>query len=165
MTTQPANNSTTASTSAIHRLGEIELLAMADRALEAEPHHAAIDRYWLVALALHESGGDPNAIGDGGQAVGLMQFHMDAWIDALGKGWSITRGDPYWSMVAAIRYAEIGIRRYLKEHTAQGITLRPDVLRRVAALHHNSGAVANRTTVYTDAVFAIRERLIREHKP
>lgn len=37
------------------------------------------DAQWLRAVALVESSNDSSAIGDGGRARGLYQFHRDAW--------------------------------------------------------------------------------------
>src|SRR5258708_16713742 len=41
----------------------------------------------LRALVQHESGFDPNAIGDGGRAIGLCQFHPEACSDC-GANWA-----------------------------------------------------------------------------
>lgn len=44
-----------------------------DGAVEIEPRHNLNDL--LDAMAMIESGGDPNKVGDNGQAVGMFQIH------------------------------------------------------------------------------------------
>ena len=36
---------------------------------------------WFAAIEGIESGGNPKAVGDGGKARGLFQFHKEAWED------------------------------------------------------------------------------------
>lgn len=45
------------------------------------PSLLAVDGRFLDRLATVESSGNPRAIGDGGRAVGLYQFHRSAWED------------------------------------------------------------------------------------
>jgi soluble lytic murein transglycosylase-like protein len=44
----------------------------------------------IAAVIHHESGGDPNAVGDGGRALGLMQMHRQAAED-VGFAWEDLR--------------------------------------------------------------------------
>jgi len=57
------------------------------------PETAAHYRY-MQAVAMVESGGNKNAIGDSGRARGAWQMHRPAWIDA--QGWQRSRGARVW---------------------------------------------------------------------
>jgi len=43
--------------------------------------HAVTEKF-LDSVAMIESSGNPNAVGDGGKAVGLFQLHRAAWNEA-----------------------------------------------------------------------------------
>jgi hypothetical protein len=45
------------------------------------PSLFAVDGQFLDKLASIESSGNPKAIGDGGRAIGMFQFHKAAWQD------------------------------------------------------------------------------------
>lgn len=59
-------------------------------------------------MAFVESSFNPNAIGDHGSAVGIMQFHRGTFYDYAPKDWR--REDPLMSMRVAIRYAKRGAK-------------------------------------------------------
>lgn len=105
---QEARNVTTQPATRPNVLTVPELFALADEALAMERPVKGVDRYWLVAVALQESGGDPTAVGDGGLARGLHQFHPEAWKDCYPNiddfGYN-ARYNPLSSFRAAIRYA------------------------------------------------------------
>ena len=62
----------------------------------------------LAAMAFVESSFNPNAIGDHGNAVGIMQFHRGTFYDYAPKDWH--REDALQSMRIAIQYAKRGSR-------------------------------------------------------
>lgn len=62
----------------------------------------------LAAMAFVESSFNPNAIGDNGKAVGLMQFHRGTFYDYAPPSWR--REDALQSMRIAIRYAKRGAK-------------------------------------------------------
>lgn len=153
MTTKPATNVLTVP----------ELFALADQALAMERPVRGVDRYWLVAVALVESGGDPNAVGDGGLAVGLHQFHAPAWkdcypdIDDFGYN---ARYNPLSSFRAAIRYAGIGVARRSQVRTPNDM----DLIRRRASNFHNSGnPKLLRKTTYSNRVERAYKELVSEY--
>lgn len=84
-----------------------DLKAIADQAIKLEGG-SPLSANELVAMCLVESSGNPDAVGDGGRAVGLLQFHAPTWGDHADKGW--LRTDPMQSMRVGIRYAKRGVR-------------------------------------------------------
>jgi hypothetical protein len=50
---------------------------MATKLMALDP----VPESWYAAIEGIESGGDPKAVGDGGKARGLFQFHKAAWED------------------------------------------------------------------------------------
>lgn len=112
------------------RLTITELHEMARGALALEgPCGLTTDE--LVAMCLVESGGDAGAIGDGGQAVGLFQFHGPTWTDHADSTWS--RRDAVPSFRTAIRYAKRAQRLLRASH--QGTH------RDLIWSHHNQGNI------------------------
>lgn len=132
-----------------------ELLALADQALSMERPVRGVDRYWLVAVALVESGGDPNAVGDGGRAVGLHQFHSPAWSDCWGVDTLRPRNDALSSFQAAIRYAG-------KARIDAGTT-NPQTLRRRISVHHHLGHYESGDKEYYATVERRFQTLVKEY--
>lgn len=133
-------------------LREPELLDLADYALALEKPVKGVDRYWLVALALHESSGNPTAVGDFGMAVGLHQFHVPAWADCWGDPGTclVPRTDPLYSFRAAIRYAG-KVKRYVH-------------CRRAAmSSHHHLGHVNLHDEVYIAGVERKYQQLVKQY--
>lgn len=79
-----------------------EILAKWSAEIGAACHAYGIRPELLAALIAHESGGDPNAVGDGGLAVGLCQMHPNACHD-VGADWTQMR-DPRASILAGAAY-------------------------------------------------------------
>ena len=79
----------------------------------------------LKAILLVESGGDPNAVGDGGRAIGPYQIHRAYWSDAtrlLGVSWPYSDArDPLKAAAAVRAYTEHYARHYRKPWTAETI--------------------------------------------
>ena len=92
----------------------------------------------LPLLAEVESNFDPNAIGDGGKAIGMYQIHEDYWMD--GTDWIDVNWEyhieyvknPTYSTVVVIGYLDRYGRNYEKK-TGQPATM--EVLARI----HNGG--------------------------
>jgi len=84
----------------------------------------------LDAIAVVESGGDPNAIGDAGKALGMYQIHEAYWMDGarlLGVNWPYEdASDPQKSRAV--------VRAYLM-HYQQGYPATPETYARI----HNGG--------------------------
>lgn len=112
---------------------------LADNAIALE-HGSPLTRNELVAMCLVESSGNPSAVGDGGKAVGLFQFHAPTWKDILPS--NPPRTDPLWQFRAAIRYAKrnAALRR--------GKRLGPTA--RSLWMAHNAGNVRGHNTGYAD---------------
>src|SRR5258708_17079866 len=70
----------------------------------------------LRALVQHESGFDPNAIGDGGRAIGLCQMHPEACSD-VGANWAHMR-NPGAALDAGAAYLAIMLDEFETERTA-----------------------------------------------
>lgn len=86
--------------------------------------------YVLDAIAVVESGGDPNAIGDGGEALGVLQIHRDYWTDGtrlLGVDW------PHQDAFDPVK-ARCVARAYLSRYQ-QGYPTTPETWARI----HNGG--------------------------
>ena len=62
-----------------------------------------LDPKLLAAVIQHESGGNADAVGDGGNAVGLMQMHAAAAAD-VGVNWAQLRGNPALQVDAGAAY-------------------------------------------------------------
>lgn len=139
------------------RLSVPELLALADVALSMEKPVKGCDRYWLVAVALVESGGDPSAVGDGGRAIGLHQFHLPAWADCW-KGKLGNRYDPMDSFRAAIRYAGKTNFKWLAK------PLRADDRRACLSNHHHLGHIDLNDERYISRVERRYQQLVKEYE-
>jgi len=146
-TTQPADSS--------GHLSVERMLEMADAALSLEGGQRGIDRYWLVALALHESSGYSRAVGDGGKAVGLHQFHLGAWTDCWGDAGMYPRTDPVASFRAAIRYA-----RKMPRSPQQWY---PRRVRAMRSSHHHLGHVDLDDKVYISGVERKYQQLVKQY--
>ena len=150
-----------------------QLLALADKCLAANPTHAGIDRYFLAAMALKESGGNVKARGDEDKqhknwfhAHGLMQFHKSAWSDVYEHLARMpSRDNAEASMVAAIRYANIGLAAHAKRNAADWRQYADCYARLLAATHHNQGHTLEVETKYSRDVEAIRLWLVKEYGP
>ena len=152
-----------------------QLLALADKCLAANPTHAGIDRYFLAAMAIQESGdkgkltANPKARGDRNRdgvycAWGLMQFHSAAWQDCFPESWrSRSRDNPEDSMLAAIRYANQGLRVHANKNQKDWTRYADCYARLLAATHHNQGHTLEVETKYSRDIDAIRTRLVREY--
>lgn len=90
----------------------------------------------LPALIQVESGGKPDAIGDSGQAVGILQIHKEYWQDgceALGVDWPYSYAKkPEYSKKIAVAYLTKYAKVYEKK-TGKKATL--EVLAKI----HNGG--------------------------
>lgn len=77
---------------------ERAIIAVAEANEAIEMYLSERDGDWetlIEALIFVESSGDPDAIGDGGKAVGVLQIHP-SWIDDLrGHGYDFTLDDRY----------------------------------------------------------------------
>ncbi len=132
-----------------------ELFALADQALSMERPVRGVDRYWLVAVALVESGGDPHIVGDSSHALGLHQFHMPAWKDCWGEDYLIhLRQNPNSSFRAAIRYAG-------KVRTDKAIN--GSLCRARISSHHHLGHLSSRDTGYINRVERSYKELVSEY--
>jgi len=90
----------------------------------AEPEPDAFDRV-IGAILSVESGGDGNAVGDGGQAIGPYQIHRGYWQDAtrfLGVDWPYSDArDPAKAIRAVRAYTSHYARHYGRPWTAETI--------------------------------------------
>lgn len=91
----------------------------------------------LWALAAVESNGDPNAVGDGGKALGVFQIHEDYWKDGcriLGVNWEYKK--EVWNVDKSVHIVTAYLAHYgarYKRTAKQTPTL--EVLARI----HNGG--------------------------
>jgi len=80
------------------------------------------------AIAMVESGGDPQAVGDDGAAIGMYQIHRDYWIDAtgfLGVSW------PYLDAKDPIKAKE-AVRAYTQHYASHyGLPWTPETICRL----------------------------------
>ena len=94
----------------------------------------------LAGLLEHESGWNPNAIGDGGLAKGLGQMHAPAAAE-VGADWNVL-DDPQVAISATAAY----LGKYYKKYGDE----------RTALMCYNQGpTVIGRATAYADAVLAL----------
>ncbi len=107
----------------------------------------------LKAILLVESGGDPDAVGDGGRALGPYQIHRGYWSDAtrlLGVSWPYSDArDPIKAAAAVAAYTRHYARHYRQPWTAETI-----------ARIHNGGPAGwkkQSTLVYWAKVRAVLE--------
>lgn len=119
-----------------------QLRSLADQAIQLEGS-SPLTADELVAMCLVESGGNPNAVGDGGRAVGLFQFHPGTWRDMTNN--KVNRHNLLWNFMAAIRYAKRGEMLWLKSRWCQPGKPCPRV---TLWMHHNSGNVRGANTSY-----------------
>jgi len=79
----------------------------------------------LKAILWVESRGDPNAVGDGGRAIGPYQIHRAYWIDAmraLGRDWPYEDArDPVKAALAVRAYTEHYANAYKRPWTPETI--------------------------------------------
>jgi hypothetical protein len=68
----------------------------------------------LDAIEQVESGGDVNAVGDGGRAIGPMQIHRVYWLDAKMPG--------RYEQVKYRRYARQTVLRYWHRYAGKALT-------------------------------------------
>lgn len=64
-----------------------DILAPFEKYIQASCAKHGVEPRLVRALMMHESGGNPFAIGDGGNALGLCQIHPSACLD-LGVSWT-----------------------------------------------------------------------------
>jgi soluble lytic murein transglycosylase-like protein len=102
-----------------------------------------VDAALIAAIIQHESGGDPNAMGDGGLATGLMQMHMSAALD-VGVAWKDLKGNPALQIDAGTRY----LKRLIDQF--QGNV--PWAL----AAYNQGPTVIGKAKAYADAVLALK---------
>lgn len=93
------------------------------------------DSKLLHAIMMVESGGDPNAVGDNGKAIGPYQIHRVYWMDAVEFDPSI--GGKY-SDCKNKAYAEKIVRAYWKRYATERRIGRP-VTDADRARIHNGG--------------------------
>src|SRR5205085_532408 len=84
-----------------------------DALIEAAAAKHNVRAALIAAVIEHESAGDPNAIGDGGLARGLMQMHPDAAKD-VGAVWN-DLFDPAAAIDAGTRYLRALLNRFGEE--------------------------------------------------
>ena len=81
------------------------------------------DARWLNALALVESSNDSSAIGDGGRARGVFQFHRAAWEVARRRNPAVVEYHAGSMSPAAARLAAVTYLGWLRERfVAHGIS-------------------------------------------
>lgn len=119
-------------TTQLRELAEVAIAQEKDSPLSADE---------LVAMCLVESNGDPDAVGDGGKAVGLFQFHTGTWKDHTHS--PLNRRDPFASFVVAIRYAKRGARLCATHHVVP--------TRWVLWRHHNAGNIFTKNYGYSES--------------
>lgn len=77
------------------------------------------------AIMQIESGGDPQAVGDHGKAIGPYQIHRRYWIDAtgfMGQDWPYWQAkDPAKALAAMYAYTKHYARRYHRPWNAETI--------------------------------------------
>lgn len=81
----------------------------------------------LAAIKQVESGGNPNAVGDQGKALGAFQIWKSYWQDSKVNGCYEDCKDP--------KYAEFVVRSYLAQYAPKGKTVTLEMLARI----HNGG--------------------------
>ena len=77
------------------------------------------DRF-LDAVMMVESGGDPNAVGDGGKAIGAFQIHRGYWKDAV--AFDKTLGGTYNDCFDPA-YARRVVVAYMRRYAPVGATM------------------------------------------
>ena len=77
------------------------------------------DRF-LDAVMMVESGGDPNAVGDGGKAIGAFQIHRGYWKDAV--AFDKTLGGTYNDCFDPA-YARRVVVAYMRRYAPAGATM------------------------------------------
>lgn len=87
----------------------------------------------LPALAKVESSNNPNAVGDGGKAIGIYQIHWAYWKDATDHDKSI--GGSYRDCFDPV-YAEKIVRAYLARYAPKNATLE-----QLARIHNGGGMI------------------------
>lgn len=87
----------------------------------------------LPALAQVESGGNANAVGDKGKAIGIYQIHWAYWKDATDHDPSI--GGSYRDCFDPV-YAEKVVRAYLARYAPKNATLE-----QLARIHNGGGGI------------------------
>ena len=113
-------------------------------------------------MVAHESGWRYNAVGDGGDSIGLLQLHRNG----LGAGLSVEqREDPIINLTTGIRSHVAYLKRYgsveaaLVSHNAGGgaVSVAGDWR---LVVHHRKpdGTVVLVKTVYVDPIMATAER-------
>lgn len=116
--------------------------------LYSDPSHG-ITPQLLYAIIQVESHGNPMAIGDGGLARGLAQFHPRTWRNVTGL-------PP--SRRTNARESVRALRDHLREAADQlddrGLSISPIGLAR----YHNSGRPDGRSTKYTRKVLRVMKR-------
>lgn len=125
-----------------------QLRELAEAAIRQEGD-SPLSRDELVAMCLVESNGNPDAVGDGGKAVGLFQFHAGTWKDHTHS--PLSRRDPFASFVVAIRYAKRGARLCATHQVAP--------TRWVLWRHHNAGNIFTKNFGYSESCEAQLRRL------
>jgi hypothetical protein len=102
------------------------------QAATTDPREAVFLRT-AKAIMQVESGGDPQAVGDGGKAIGPYQIHRDYWADGtrfLGVTWPYEQArDPVKSLAVVRAYT----RHYARVHRQPWT---PETIARI----HNGGA-------------------------
>jgi hypothetical protein len=75
---------------------------------------------FLDAIMMVESGGDPNAVGDGGKAIGAFQIHRGYWKDAV--AFDKTLGGTYHDCFDPA-YARRVVVAYMRRYAPAGATM------------------------------------------
>lgn len=92
--------------------------------------HPGLTRELIDAIRQVESGGNDNAVGDGGRAIGPYQIHEDYWKDAIEFEPSI--GGRYEDCFKR-EYAEQIVRAYINRYAPRNAT--PEQIAKI----HNGG--------------------------
>jgi hypothetical protein len=97
----------------------------------------------IAALIQHESGGDADAVGDGGRAVGLGQMHPEAAAD-VGFDWSMMK-DPAIAIPAIADYLGRQLARFAGDWTW------------ALGAYNQGPTVTGKAYAYAQAVLALKQ--------
>ena len=112
----------------------------------------------IEALCLVESGGDPNAVGDDGEALGILQIHR-VYVDDVNR---ILRDDIYsHNMRMSPWCSKQMFRTYVEHYATENRLGRPPTLEDLARIHNGGpdGYKQDRTLPYWRKVKTVLDEL------